>query len=291
MEQEKPMETIRIESEQKTKPSPFYRVSSFLVLGVLCLTIPLVLYVFSFYALLDFFAFPMHDTFLESPFMLPLVASSLACLLPPVFLIDTRYSFLERAIRILEIQAFLFLILLIVLGVFCVYTLSQEDAMASLLYVFYFEGISRLLCCVYVYISIRLSISSQQLPVIASKNARIENVIAPPVVLDRLFFVSQISGIILLILMVFPLQIFGAINILTSFSLVSIFFLFFYLLHQMQARPYKIWRLPYMLVCTTIFFLYVQHENILWQVLLTCFYLYQCVFFYFLYKRDEHWFQ
>lgn len=281
-------------NKRENSASTLRDVISFLVLGIVCFSLSLSLYIFSFYALLEFLEFPLHSAFLDSPFIQPLVASSLACLLPPLFLITTHYSFLERAIRIFEIHAFLFIILLSILGTFCLYTISHEDAMASVLYVFYFAGISRLLCCIYFYISIRLSIASQKLPLsphqgVSAVSKKNEETI--PLLLSRTLLFSQMSAIILMFLIIFPLEIFGEANLISSYSLISLFFLLFYILYQMRTHPYKVWRLPYILVCSSIFIFYIQHENFIWQAILTSFYLCQCFVFYVLCKKSNNWFQ
>lgn len=286
------MHTPRMEknityTQAKENPSTVYRISSFFILGLLCLSISLPLYLISFYALLDFFHYPLYSDFLDSPLITPLVLSSLACILPPLFLIDTCYSFFERTKRIFEIQSSLFLLLFIILSFFCYYTLQQDDKMASVLYAFYFAGISRLLICLYLYISIRLCLASQNLVPLHKLNIEHQQM---PTILDRSLLVAQISGILLMTSAFFPLPFLDHAEFLTSFIIFALFFLFFYIIFQLRIRPYKIWRIPYILVNTTFFIYFAFYETLAWQILLAVFYLYQCFVFYCLYKKSEKWF-
>lgn len=273
----------------KTPPSALRRVTSFFVLGFLCLALSLALYLFAAYALLDFFEYPLQSSFIESPFLQILLASALACLLPPLFLIDTVFSFKERIIRIFEIHAFLFLILMAVISIFCYYTLSQEDAMASMLNIYYFGGISRLLLCVYLYISIRLCLASQNmLPL--KKLVPLKERLTPPPTLDRALFLAQVSGIILMLLAIFHFSILQEVHFTSSYSFFALFFLFFYILFQLYARPYKLWRIPFICVSSIIFLQFVFFEAFLWQAIFACFYLIQCILYYCMYKKSRNWF-
>ena len=130
------------------------------------LSIGLGFFLFSFVPLLSYFNYPLIYDFALSPFFTIFYGSALACLLPPVFLIGTvrKYGFRERLMRMLEVQAFFFVLLVAIFSVFMYYVARLEDNMLAVLNLHYFSAATRILMCLYFYLSIKVSITSQDMP-------------------------------------------------------------------------------------------------------------------------------
>jgi len=141
------------------------------ILYILCLTIftfsiCLAFFLFSFDTLLRYFNYPLVDTFTLSPFFPAFCGSTLACILPPLFLIGMMrsYEFQERFMRMVEVQSFFFVFLVIIFSVFMYYTVQLEDNMRAIMNVHYFSAISRICMCFYFYLSIKVCIRAQDMP-------------------------------------------------------------------------------------------------------------------------------
>ncbi len=141
------------------------------ILFIVCLvsltfSICLGLFLFSFETLLLYFQYPLLGEIQASPYLLAFSGTAIACFLPPLFLVGARrsYGFFERLVRMLEVQAFFFFFLVLAVSAFLYYTVRQEDNMVAIMNAHYFSAATRLLMCLYLYLSIEVCLRSQDMP-------------------------------------------------------------------------------------------------------------------------------
>lgn len=100
----------------------------------------------------------------------------------------------------------------------------------------------------------------------------------------------QLLGFLLVALILFPVSDLPFPKFGVSYSFLSVFSLYFYLLYQMRIRPYAVWRLPYICLNLYILIAYGFNEVFLWQFILLVFFICQCFVFYVLYRKSQNWF-
>lgn len=137
---------------------------------ILCLVlftflVCLVFFLFSFDTLLSYFNYPLVESFLVSSIFPLSFGSTLACILPPLFLIGAvrRYGLKERFIRMFEVQSLFFLLLLMIFSGFMYYSVQLDDNVVAIMNIHYFSTFSRILMCIYFYLSIKVCITSQNI--------------------------------------------------------------------------------------------------------------------------------
>ncbi len=151
--------------QNSLKKKPLLSIAQGFVLILFTFFIVQGVYLYSYLAILDFVNFPLMANYDFISIATPFIATALAFTLPPLFVIGfSSYKFLAKFKLILEVQAFFYLFSTLIFMVYFWYAVNFNTTLTGLTFLYIFAGIGRILICLYIYMSIKMSLAVIKIP-------------------------------------------------------------------------------------------------------------------------------